>query len=274
MERVQKINGVENVPQGVRQLGPYMCVPYGKILSNEVVPNTVTKTLRAEKKFASDVDSFDVVEYPGYSPLKNQVRTLRSFRRPVILVDDLLHKGYRIEKLDRVLREEGLTTGRIVVAMMSGYGQDLMRVQGREAECEYFIPNLRYWFTESLLYPFIGGDSIGDKGTTEHLIPSINLVLPYYFPHFIGDVTDEDIRRFSCVALENALELMQTLEKRHQEVFNTTLTIRRLGEALQQPRLPDKGVCMKYDMNLPASAYLQEDLRQIQRICRGEKEQE
>ncbi len=274
MERVQRINGVENVPAGVRRLGPYMCVPYGKILSNEVVPNTVTKTLRAEKRFDNDIDGFEVVEYPGYSPLKNQVRTLKSFRRPVILVDDLLHKGYRIEKLDRVFREEGLTTGRIVVAVMSGYGQDLMRVQGRQAECEYFIPNLRYWFTESLLYPFIGGDSVGERGMTEHMIPSINLVLPYYFPQFISDVTDADIRQFSRVALENAWEIMQTLERRHQEVFNTSLTIRRLGEALQQPRLPDKGVCMVYDMNLPASAYLEEDLRQIQRICRSEREHE
>ena len=272
MERVQRINGVEDVPAGVRRLGPYMCVPYGKILSNEVVPNTVTKTLRAEKRFSVDADSFEVVEYPGYSPLKNQVRTLKSFRRPVILVDDLLHKGYRIEKLDRVLRDEGLTTGRIVVAVMSGYGQDLMRVQGRQAECEYFIPNLRYWFTESLLYPFIGGDSIGERGMTEHMLPSVNLVLPYYYPHFISDVADTDIRQFSRVALENALEIMHTLERQHQQIFNTTLTIRRLGEALQQPRLPDKGECMKYDMNLPASAYLEEDLRRIQRICRSEKE--
>ena len=41
MERVQQINGVLDVPDGERRLGKYMCVPYGKILSNEVVPNTV-----------------------------------------------------------------------------------------------------------------------------------------------------------------------------------------------------------------------------------------
>ena len=272
MERVQKINGVQDVPAGVRRLGPYMCVPYGKILSNEIVPNTVTKTLHAEKRFDVSIDSFAVVEYPGYSPLKNQVRTLKSFHRSVILVDDLLHKGYRIEKLDRVFRDESLSIDRIIVGIMSGYGQDLMRVQGRQAECEYFIPNLHYWLTESLLYPFVGGDSVGERAMTEHMLPSINLVLPYYYPNFMSDVSDDGIRRFSRVALENALDILRVLERRHQKIFNTTLTIRRLGEAMQQPRLPDKGKCMNYDFNLPASAYLAEDLRQIRRICRREKE--
>lgn len=272
MERVQQANGVQDVPAGVRRLGPYMCVPYGKILSNEIVPNTVTKTLHAEKRFDTDIENFTIVEYPGYSQLHTQARTLRSFHRPMLLVDDFLHKGYRIEKLDRVFREEDLTIDRIIVGIMSGNGKDLMQVQGRQAECEYFIPNLRYWLTESLLYPFIGGDSVGERDMTEHMLPSINLVLPYYYPNFMPEVTEPKILRFSRVALGNALEIMRTLERRHQRIFNTSLTIRRLGEALQQPRLPDKGDCMKYDFSRPASDYLKEDLRQIERICRREKE--
>ncbi|MBR6555460.1 MAG: hypothetical protein IKT90_04515, partial [Clostridia bacterium] len=272
MERVQQINGVQDVPAGVRRLGPYMCVPYGKILSNEIVPNTVTKTLHAEKCFDTDIDNFTIVEYPGYSQLHNQARTLRAFHRPLLLVDDFLHKGYRIEKLDRVFREAQLTIDRIIVGVMSGNGKDLMQVQGRQAECEYFIPNLRYWLTESLLYPFIGGDSTGERGMTEHMLPSINLVLPYYYPKFMPEVTEASIINYSRVALGNALEIMRVLERRHQRIFNTTLTIRRLGEALQQPRLPDKGNCMKYDFNRPASDYLAEDLCQIGRICRRVEE--
>ncbi len=272
MERVQRVNGVQDVPAGERRLGPYMCVPFGKVLANEVVPNTVTKTLHVEKRFAADIRSFQVVEHPGYSQLKTQVRTLKSFRRPVILVDDFIHKGYRIDKLDRVLRGENLGIDRIIVAIMSGYGQDLMRVQQRQAECEYFIPNLRYWLTESLLYPFIGGDGVERRDGSEHMLPSINMVLPYYYPNFMADVADSAIRNFSRVALENALSIMSVLERQHQKIFNTSLTLRRLGEALQQPRLPDKGDCMLYDFSLPASAYLAEDLRQIQRICRRERE--
>ena len=51
-------------------------------------------------------------------------------------------------------------------------------------------------------------------------------------------------------------------------MFSAALTIRRLGEALTQPRLPDKGDCMTFDFSLPASSYLEEDLSRLDRICR------
>ena len=270
VERIERINGVQDVPSGQRQLGPYMCVPYGKIFSDEIVPNTVTKTLHVEKCFRPDLRSFEIQEYPGYSKLPNQVRTLGSFGRPVLLVDDLLHKGYRIEKLDKVLRAVGLKTEKIIVAVMSGSGRDLMRLQSRQAECEYFIPNLHYWVTESLLYPFLGGDSVDGRGMQEHMLPSVNLILPYDYPNYFSDVEEASVRALSRTALENAMTIMQVLEQEHQRVFSTALTIRRLGEALQQPRLPDKGMCMRYDFGLPASAYLEEDLARIDKICRKE----
>ena len=267
-QRIERMNGVQDVPEGVRQLGPYMCVPYGKIFADAIVPNTVTKTLHVEKCYAPDVRSFTIEEYPDYSPLPNQVRALRSFHRPMILVDDLLHKGYRIEKLDRVFRQEQLAVDRIVVAVMSGYGRDLMRVQGRRAECEYFIPNLHYWVTESLLYPFIGGDSVAGRRQPERMLPSVNMILPYVYPGYFFDVTEESIRGLSKTALENAMQILRALEREHQRVFSAALTIRRLGEALTQPRLPDKGDCMTFDFSLPASSYLEEDLARLDRICR------
>ena len=269
MERVQQLNGVPEQAAGSgRRLGPYMCVPYGKILADEIVPHTVTKTLHVEKAFRADMSGFDIVEYPGHSPLKTQVRTLKSFRRPVILVDDLLHKGYRIEKLDKIFKEEDLKINKLIVAIMSGYGEDLMRVQNRQVDCEYFIPNLHYWMTESLLYPFIGGDSIGGRMRREHLLPSINLILPYIFPRFLSDAPEQAIRALSGVALRNACEILKVLERRHQKTFNTALSIQRLGEALQRPRLPDKGACMRYDLSMPASVYLEDDLAQLERMFR------
>ena len=270
MERVEALNGVQNVPPGVRRLGPYMCVPYGKILSDEIVPNTVTKSLRVEKCYQADASSFEVVEYPGYSPLKNQIRTLRSFRRPVILVDDLLHKGYRMEKLDRLLKEESLSTQRLIVAVMSGYGRDLMLVQGRQVDCEYFIPNLHYWVTESLLYPFLGGDSLGKNKPSEKTLRSINLILPYLYPFYLTDATEEGIRELSRTALQNAYDILRALEREHQKIFNTALTLGRLGEALVAPRVPDRGERMKYDPALASSLYLKDDIAQLERIYRKE----
>ena len=270
MERVQRLNGTDRLPAGVR-LGPGMCVPYGKILSDVVVPHTVTKTLHVEKRFCTDLQHFEIVEFPGYSPLRSQVRMLKSFERPVLLVDDLLHNGYRLEKLDKVFRAEGLVPEKIVVAILSGRGRDIMQQQGRTVECEYFIPNLHYWVTESLLYPFLGGDSVEGTRSAQRSLPSINLILPYYYPNYFRDAAPEDVYALSRTALENALEILSALERANQDLFAANLTIRRLGEALYQPRLPEQGVCMMHDERLPASDYLRDSLQQLARIERKER---
>ena len=264
MFKVQQHNNVLGL-EG-KHLGKLMCVPYGKILSDEIVPNTVTKTLHVDKSFAPNGGSFSVVEYPGYSSLENQVRTIKAFRRSVILVDDLLHKGYRIGKLNPLFEQEGLEISRIIVGILSGRGQDLMREQHRQVDCEYFIPNLHYWVTESLLYPFIGGDSVSERPTNGRMLPSANLILPYFYPrHFVG-TPDSAVRELSRTALENALSILRALETAHQRTFSTALTLRRLGEAIAYPRLPDRGKQLSYDFSVPASAYLEDDLLQLDRI--------
>lgn len=268
IERVQKLNGVPELPEDVR-LGAHMCVPYGKILSDVVVPRTVTKTLHVEKCFSRDLSRFEIVEFPNYSPLRSQVRMLKSFRRPVLLVDDLLHKGYRLEKLDKVFRQEDFAPEKIVVAILSGRGRDLMLKQQREVECEYFISNLRYWVTESLLYPFIGGDSIEKGHSRKRMLPSINLILPYYYPNYFRGVGEKDVRNLSAVALQNAIQIMQALEQSHQQLLGAPLTVDRLGEAIYNPRLPESGIVQ--DGYLPASGYLRESLQQLGRICRKEE---
>ena len=265
MTKVQEHNHVTDVPPGVRRLGACMCVPYGKILSDAIVPNTVTKTLHVEKVYTPDITSFTVEEYPGYSSLVNQIRTIKSFRRPVLLVDDLLHKGYRIDNLDPLFKAEGVDVACIIVGIMSGRGNDLMERQGRRVDCEYFIPNLHYWFTESSIYPFLGGDSVEGRSAMEQMLPSVNMILPYYYPRYIYDATAEGIRRVSRTALENARAILEVLERQHQKTFNTVLTLRRLGEAIHSPRLPDKGKRMQYDLSVPASAYVADDLALLDR---------
>ena len=85
-----------------------MRVPFGKILRGKVVPNTVTKTLHTDKVYEPDLDSYSIEPFPYYSPLKSQIATIRSFDRPVILVDDLVHKADRLQALAPSLAgEEG-----------------------------------------------------------------------------------------------------------------------------------------------------------------------
>lgn len=153
----------------------------------------------------------------------------------------------------------------ILVGIMSGRGQDLMTLQGRRVDCEYFIPNLHYWFTESGLAPFLGGDSVQGGGKAEQLLPSINMMLPYYYPKYIYDAPPAGIRRLSKTALENTRSILLTLEQQHQKNCGVPLTLKRLGEAVYSPRLPDKGSWMQYDLSVPASSYVGDDLALLMR---------
>jgi len=265
---ITKINGVPKEPLAVRKLGELMCVPFGKMLNGLAVPNTVTKTLHTEKYFDSEIKKFKVKEYPNYSKLTNQVKIIKSFDRGVILADDLLHKGYRIKELDPMLKAEGINVEKIVVGILSGRGKDLMTIQDRQVETAYFVPNLRVWFLESTMYPFIGGDSVERDGLTMNsgLINSINLIMPYVSPTFLNDVPREKVYDFSMECLKNAKEILISLEEEYQELFQKNLTLNRLGEALLSPKCPDVGACMSYDYNLAPSVFVANDIEKLIRL--------
>ena len=44
----------------------------------------------------------------------------------MILVDDLMHPGFRIRALDPILRQEGVDIRIVLVGPLSGHGRDLM----------------------------------------------------------------------------------------------------------------------------------------------------
>lgn len=265
---VTKDNGVPSEPTKVRNLGPYMCVPFGKILRGMAVPNTVTKTIHTEKRFAPDLKSFSVKEFPNYSPIPNQVKTIKSFGREVILVDDLLHKGYRMKELDPILKSNDVVVKKLVVGLLSGSGKDLMTIQGRQVDSAYFIPNLKSWFVESSLYPFIGGDGVKRESRSDSgLQTSINMILPYVAPSFLADASNKAVYDFSMVCLKNARNIFLALEEEYQNIFQRKLTLSRLSEVVISPSVPDLGSYMKYDMNLAPSGYL---LNGIERLIRLE----
>jgi len=187
----------------------------------------------------------------------------------VLLVDDLLHNGYRIEKLDPLFHAEGIEVKKILVGVLSGRGQDLMDRQGREVDAVYRVPNMRLWFTESLLYPFLGGDGIRQENAPGGALPSINLVLPYKYPSYIHGSREGAAAALSLAALENAHDIMLTLENRHRALAGRPLTIGRLGEALPAPRLPDRGRHTRYIRSAAASLYIRDDIEWLHRIIGG-----
>nr|WP_325186189.1 cytidyltransferase-related domain protein [uncultured Oscillibacter sp.] len=261
------LNGVPAEPASPRMLGPKMCVPFGKILRGSAVPNTVTKTIHTDKVFAPDLRSFTIEAFPGYAPLESQIRTVRSFRRSVMLVDDLLHSGNRIQVLDPLLRREGVEVDRCVVGLLSGRGRDLMAARGREVDSVYYIPNMRAWFVESTMYPFIGGDTVGGaRPSVPGLTPAVNLILPYAFPKFYKECGREAVFAFSKTCLTNSRDILLALESAYRERYARNLTLSRLSEAVILPLSPDKGNCLRYDASLPASMCLENDLKMLLRM--------
>ena len=267
VKKITELNGVPSQPTRPRRLGENMCVPFGKILRGVVVPNTVTKTLHTEKVFEPDVKEFTIEAYPNYPALEHQVRILKSFSQPVLLVDDLLHKGHRLSVLNPLFAQQGVRIERIIVGLLSGRGQDLADDAGEKVETIYYVPNMRLWFVESSFYPFIGGDTVR-RGHSQvpGMQPGVNLILPYAAPTFIKGARPEDVYHFSQVCIENARDILQVLEREYRMTFDRNLTLNRLGEVVQLPTYPDKGDCIAYDIHETPSAYLSTDLEMLRRL--------
>jgi len=260
-------NGVSPIPTKPRKLGPLMCVPFGNILNRAIVPNTVTKSLHVEKLFNPDMKDFVIGPYPYYLNLDNQIKMVKSFNKPVILLDDVLHKGYRIKGIDPILKEQDVDVRKIIVGILSGNGKELMDIQNREVDCAYFVPKLRLWFNENLLYPFIGGDTLW-RGVypQKNLLSSVNLILPYTSPHFIKGVTNRSIYQLSEVCITNTIDILEVLEQEYQKINERKLTLSHLSDVFISPRYPDVGENILYDLSINPSSHLKNDLELLRKL--------
>ena len=265
VDKITALNEVPREPLVPRQLGEAMCVPFGKILRGKVIPNTVTKTLHTDKVYEPDLKTDSIEAFPYYAPLSSQIKAIKSFNRPVILVDDLLHRGGRFEALEPMLKKENVNIKKVVLGVISGYGRDTMVTKGVDVDSVYYIPNLRHWFVESTIYPFIGGDTVRrDTVKVAGLTPSVNLILPYTVPP-LKDCNREALFEFSACCIRNARDIFMVLESEYRAQFSRNLTLGRLSEAVILPLCPDKGECVNYDPNLAASVYLENDLQMLYR---------
>lgn len=266
VEKITALNGVPMIPTKPRVLGPYMCVPFGKLLRRAAIPNTVTKTIHTDKVFAADRRTQHIEAFPGYAPLADQMRVVRSFRRPVILVDDQLHTGRRIGVLDPLAREQQVEIKEVLVGILSGQGRDLAQQLGRDVDYVYFVPNLRAWYVESTLYPFIGGDTVEHPDMERSgLQPSVNLILPYVYPEHLRQCGADAAYTFSRTCIANTLYIIEALETAYRRVYARSLTLRRLSEAVVLPLCPDKGR-MQYSLDGAVSDYLRDDLETLRRL--------
>ncbi|MGE5678256.1 MAG: cytidyltransferase [Pseudomonadota bacterium] len=267
IKKICEVNEVPAKPSTPRRLGSAMCVPFGSMLSRSIIPNTVTKALHTEKMYSPDMASYKIGSFPYYLDLDIQIKMLHSFGRPIILVDDTLHHGYRLKVLDPLLKKENLTVQKIIVGILSGRGKELMEIQGRDIDCAYFIPRLREWYNENNFYPFVGGDALW-RGVypRRNLLPSINLILPYTSPSFLEQTTKKSIFKLSQVAMENSVDILSTLEAEFQSLYERSLTLSSMGQVFITPRCPDHGKNMDFDLSLSPSHYLKNDLELLNRL--------
>ncbi len=249
-----------------RRLGEKICVPFGKILRGVLVPNTVTKGLDLEKMYTRDLSSFRITHFPGYAPLDIQLRTIRSFDRPIILVDDLYHMSYRMNEIDKYLEKEHLKEDLLLVGVISGHGRDLAEYKQKHVRAAYTVPNMRHWLIESDLFPFLGGDSVcSDKNSRERtmILPSITQILPYCVPELPEGVDFEAKYRFSKVCLENARDIYKTLESIYAGEYERKLTVERLGEVIAEPRIPDT---YQGDRQVMPSRLIEREIERLRRL--------
>lgn len=249
------------------KLGNAMCVPYGDILDQYIIPNTVTKALHTEKYFKSDMTGFFIGEFPHYLDLSTQIKVINSFNKPVILVDNLLHKGYRIQALDPLFKIEKIKVQKIIAGIMSGRGKDIMDIQKREVDSVYFIPRLRLWFNESAMYPFIGGDALWRGCFPErNLVPSVNLIMPYTSPTFIREASTYSIYNLSKTCIENSIDILLSLESEFHIFHEKNMNLYSLAQVFTTPRCVDHGEKVEYNLKSSPLDYLKNDLELLKRL--------
>lgn len=265
-----ELNGV-STEEGASPRGPLMAVPFGKALGDVLIPNTVTKTLLVEKYFNRTVRGFTISEARNNSPLVTQAKMIKSFGRPVILIDDLLHKSHRMNKLGPILEEAEVELREVLVGVMTGNAMDRMEANNIEVESAYFLPTLEVWMNERDCYPFIGGDSIDSGGNLRNgRGPAANLVLPYIKPGFIGEGDEAAAFIYSETCLKNARRIMSVLASEYQKMFERKLTLKRLGEVVTIPRIPDIDRGVSFDENMEPTDFLDNDIERVARLKWGE----
>lgn len=262
----EKNDGKNGVDAQNRALGRNMAVPFGQIMKNTMIPNTVTKSIHMEKVFDPTVTTYHMIESKHYAAISNQVKTIGAFERPVILIDDIMHKGYKIQKLNPILKREEIEVDSIVAGIISANGRDIANAGGRNTQSAYFLPNLQAWFNESGQYPYIGEDAVIDRGNEEINYGSINLILPYAAPLFLRDKSKKELYQFSMTCLLNAKDIFTVIEKIYQEKFERKLTLSRLSEVFTKVSIPDEIMDKKWDDSKSPSDYIKEDIDRLHRL--------
>lgn len=259
---VAQENGVSGYQGAVRHLGEGMCVPYGHLLREGLVPNTVTRPLFVQRIYPSGMLRAEVAPLPYYDDLAQQARVLHSFRRPLLLVDEVLNRGHTFDIVAEELARAKVPLQCVLAGLVTGDGLDLIRDAGLRVRAVHRLPTLRYWLVDSKGYPFIDGYARADRPgqVLAGLESAVNPVLPFAAPPLFRDADGPVVWSYSRISLENSYRILRALETAYQEEHERNLTLDRMPEVLTRPMLPDPGAHLLYDLTQSPSTYLKQAL--------------
>jgi len=66
--------------------------------------------------------------------------------------------------------------------------------------------------------------------------------------------------------LENARDILRTLEEEYQNEFAQKLTLKRAGEVISVPKRPESDLNKNYDENIATSEYVAQDIEKLIRL--------
>lgn len=221
-------------------------------------------------------DAYSCVLEPfaGYPQLPVQIGILRSMDRPFILVDDFYHNGYRMQKITKSLRGQGLREEGLIAGAVSGRGRAIAEREGLSVEAVYEIPNMKLWILESDMIPFYGGDRVEqmredpdrEDGFVTGRRPSIYPILPYQMPSFLKDAPYQAVYDLSLICLENARRLFSVLETIYENRFFRRLTLERLTEVIDDPGFPEEALESPLSQGQTASGLLAQEITKLRRF--------
>lgn len=245
-------------------LGQHIVVPYGDIFKRWLLPNGITKAFHTERYYDETFLKYHVKAYPGYLSIENQTKVLKAFDKPVILIDDLIDKGHRLMAIYNQLDEKNISVERVISGILSSRGEALLASKGLNVASAYYFPSFKVWFNESDLYPFIGGDSVENQNEKGH--NSINLMLPFVYPKYIKDSNREAIYQLAVTCFENAIEIIEAVERTYMQHNNRTLSIERLKEVMITPRIPFIGEHVEAVVSDVPSKFLKHQMNHLMKL--------
>jgi len=269
IRKIVATNEVSKFKKSDEGVGELLCVPYGDIFKRWSLPNTITKAFHTERYYSQDVMDYEIKSYPNYLSIGEQSRIIKAFNRPVILIDDLLDRGHRVKFIEESFVENDVSVAKIIVAIMTERAKVKFESKGLNVESAYYIPEIKVWFNESDLYPFIGGDAVW-KGevSDEKLLPSVNLILPYVYPRYIKGVNHQVLYELSKVCIENAISILKVVEAEYLRINQRGLTLAHLGEVMITPRYPDVGQYVELDYTRKPTEFLENELSRLDKLKR------